>query len=96
MIYTSFRPRSAALLLHAEQVLGRGGVRIVVLGGAPLLLTLHHSEVPLGELLREAASEGQFNRHHNFYLDKFFGHLSSIISLSLIELLCMYPIELRP
>ena len=56
-----FWPRlsgSPALLLHAEQVLGRGGVLIVVLGGRPLLLhPLHHSEVPLRELLGEAAPD---------------------------------------
>ena len=72
MIYTSFCPRSAVLLLHAEQVLGGGGVLIVELGGAPLQLSLHHSEVPFGELLCEAASEGQFNRHHISFRGKFY------------------------
>ena len=56
------------LLLHAEKVLGRGGVLIVVLGGTPLLLSLHHSEVPLRELLCEAASEERFNRHQKLHL----------------------------
>ena len=61
-----FWPRlsgSPALLLHAEQVLGRGGVLVVVLGGRPPLLhPLHHSEVSLRELLSEATPERQFNR----------------------------------
>ena len=57
MIYTSYHLCSATLLLHAKQVLGGGGVLIFVLGSTPLLLSLHHPEVPLRELLREAASE---------------------------------------